>query len=217
MQFAEEYNNKYRKISMLLFILFELMLVFSIPILKKINNQFLIDNANFVFYSVFFVIFLIVYKKIIVNSIKKIDTNNFKYLAIYMLTTIMSMVIIAIVIDKFGIVNINESNELGTNRILNFFAAVIFGTFVEELLFRYFIFREALRINKIFAIIFTALIFGFSHVWYYVLIQGKYEQLVSSLIYVALGLNECLLYSKTRNICFPLLLHIAINFIALMN
>lgn len=94
---------------------------------------------------------------------------------------------------------------------------VIFGPFVEELLFRYFIFRETSKINKVFAHIFTALIFGFSHIWYYVLIQGDYTQLISSLVYVALGLNASLLYSKTKNICFPLMLHMIINCISFIN
>lgn len=217
MQFEEEYNNKYRNMSIILFVIFELILSFSMKILKMINNKFLIDNANFIAYLILFIIFLIVYKKIIIESIKKIDIKNFKYLGIYLITTIISMVIIAIVIDKLGIVNINEEKELGANKILNFITAVIFGTFVEELLFRYFVFRETLKINKIFAHIFTAFIFGFSHIWYYVLIQGDYTQLVSSLVYVVLGLNLSLLYSKTKNICFPLLLHIAINLIAFMN
>lgn len=127
------------------------------------------------------------------------------------------MVIIAIVIDKLGIVNTNEIKELGKNEILDFMTVVIFGPFVEELLFRYFIFRETSKINKVFAHIFTALIFGFSHIWYYVLIQGDYTQLISSLVYVALGLNASLLYSKTKNICFPLMLHMIINCISFIN
>ena len=217
MQFEEEYNSKYRNISIVLFVFFELMLSFSMKILKIIDNQFLIDNANFVCYLILFVTFLIVYRKIIINSIKKIDIKHFKYLGIHLLTTIISMVIIAIVIDKLGIVNVNETKELGANKILNFISTVIFGTFVEEFLFRYFIFREILKVNKIFAHIITAFIFGFSHIWYYVLIQGDYTQLVSILVYVALGLNLSLLYSKTKNICFPLMLHITINFIAFMN
>lgn len=77
MHFDEEYNNKYRNISIVLFVFFQLMLLFTMQILRIINSQFLIENANFICYSILFIIFFIMYRKIIVNSIRKIDIKKF--------------------------------------------------------------------------------------------------------------------------------------------
>lgn len=214
MEYIEEYNKKYRNISIILFILFQVILTFALSIFKKWNIKFLLNNANFICYVILFIIFFIAYRKIMIKSFKKIDKNNVKYFVIYLISTIISMVAIAIIMDKCGIVNTNEIQENDANNILNFITVVILGTFVEEFLFRYFVFREALKVNKIFAHIIAALVFGFSHIWYYVLIQGDYTQLFSSFVYIALGLNLSLLYAKTKNICYPLFLHMIINFIS---
>ncbi len=91
---------------------------------------------------------------------------------------------------------------------------MIFAPLIEEFMYRFFIFRSLEKINIIFGHILTAFIFAFIHVWDYVLLDGDYTQLVSMTVYFIISIGTSCLYSKTRNICYPILLHSIINFIA---
>lgn len=216
MDFDETYDKKIRNKSIVLFVFVQLMIYFGIYLLSPFNNEFLVNNATFFYYLLFFLLFIIVYGALLITSFKKIDWNNIKYLVIFVFTTLFFMVISAIIIDKLGIINNSENSSVtNDNYILRFIASVLFAPIVEELMFRFFIFRATRKINIVFAHLFTAFIFAFSHIWDYVLIDGDYTQLIAMIPYVILGLNASFVYSKTKNICFPIFLHMIINFISM--
>lgn len=59
--------------------------------------------------------------------------------------------------------------------------------------------------------IITTLLFAFSHVWTNVLIEGQWIQLIAMLPYFVFGLGLNILYQRTKNVIYPIMLHMAIN------
>lgn len=118
------------------------MIYFGIYLLTPFNNEFLVNNATFFYYLFLFLLFMIVYGTLLITSFNKINWNNIKYLVISVFTTLFFVVISAIIIDKLGIINNSENSSVSNdNYILSFIASVLFALIVEELMFRFFIFR----------------------------------------------------------------------------
>ena len=216
MSYEEKIDKKIIIKSAILFVILQSVLNFGFLFLKILNNEFVLNNANFFCYFPLFILFLTVYGKTLVESLKKLKKEGFKYLEIWVLCTIFLMVVVAIAVDRIGIINKNDTVEIAQNYILGFITAVIFGPVIEELMYRYFIFRSLERMNKVFGHILAAFIFGFVHVWHYVLLDGDLTQLVSMSAYLIIGLGASTLYSKNKNICYPIFLHSLINFIAVI-
>lgn len=215
MEYAEKFDKKIIIKSIIFFIVLQLVLNFSGYFFKIIDNEFLIKNANFIVYFSMFILFIIVYGKTFVKSIKKVNKNNFKYLGIFLFLTLFLMITTAIIIDKIGIVNTNDKVEIASNYVLLFTTVVIFAPIIEEFTYRFFVFRSLEKVNIFLAHILTAFIFGFVHVWDFVLLNGDYTQLVSMLVYCVISLGASGLYNKTKNICYPILLHSIINLISI--
>ena len=215
MSYEEKIDKKIMIKSAILFIILQIVLNFGLSFLKIFDNEFVLNNANFFCYFPLFILYFVVYGKTLIQSIKKLKKEDFNYLGIWTFFTVIFMVAVAITVDKIGIINKNETKEIAQNYILGFITAVIFGSFIEEFVYRFFIFRSLERINKVLAHILAAFIFGFVHVWHYVLLDGDLTQLVSMSAYLIIGLGASTLYSKSKNICYPIFLHSLINLISM--
>ena len=214
MSYEEKMDKKIIIKSAILYVFLQIVLNFGFLFLKIFNNEFVLNNANFFCYFPLFILYLAVYWNTLVESLKKLKKEDFKYLGIWVFYTVFLMVVVAIAVDRIGIINKNDTVEIAQNYIMGFITAVIFGPVIEELMYRFFIFRSLERINKVFGHILAALIFGFVHVWHYVLLDGDLTQLVSMSAYLIIGLGASTLYSKNKNICYPIFLHSLINLIA---
>lgn len=215
MNFAEKIDKKIIIKSAILFIILQIVLNFGLSFLKIFNNEFVLNNANFFCYFPLFIIYLVMYGKTLVKSIKKLKKEDFKYLGIWVFFTILFMVVVAMIVENFGIINTNQTKAISQNYIMGFITAVIFAPVLEELVYRFFIFRSLEKINIVFAHILTAFIFGFVHVWNYVLLEGDLTQLISMSAYLIISLGASTLYSKNKNIYYPIFLHSIINFISM--
>lgn len=181
----------------------------------------LAKNFNLIFYMIFAIILAYQYRKFIKYNLKNIHKDFFKNLLLTISTYIIMLglvIICSLILKSFSdVTNANQdsiNNELKNNFLPMFLAAVIFGPFVEELVFRGLIFRLLRNKFKILSHIITALLFGLYHVWTYVLFLGDFSQLINVLPYFAMGLAFSILYENTDNIAYPLLLHMANNFIS---
>ena len=215
MDYIEKYDKETMAKGAILFIVLQLSLNWGISFFKLFNHYYLIENINFFVYFALFILFILVYRKMIFTSVKSIKKNDFKWLAIYLFSTIFFMVLYAIIVDRFGIINANETENIEMNLIFTYLTVVIFGPIVEELTYRFFIFRGLEKINPYLAHLLTAFIFGFSHVGYYVIVKGDFTQIISMFTYCIISFGASLLYSKTKNLSYPILLHMIINFISL--
>lgn len=159
------------------------------------------------------------FHKELILFVKSFSKSYFETTFIVGFVTFCGIVSTGIFIDVIGINNANEieiNEALSSKFILTAIAAVIFAPVVEELLFRYLIYNGLKKINPIFAHIIVGLLFGFFHVWGYVIIEREYIQLVNMLPYVVMSLGFSVIYSKTNNILCSIIVHMTINIVAVL-
>lgn len=101
-------------------------------------------------------------------------------------------------------VNEFTSAITGNARIISFFALVVIPSFIEEVIFRGFMFPAfSGRVGVLFGALFSSLLFGFAHLQANV---GVYT--------VVLGLLLCYMYKRTGSIIPGIALHMINNYVA---
>lgn len=210
-------------------LLFLFKLDMSDLVLTKIARlSFWEQYLDLLFYSFFAVIFLIAYRKLFVKAFKDmlfhID-EYIKYFALFFVITVASMVVFAIILSMLSVgesanqVTINQSKEI--YKLETVLTACLIGPFVEEMVFRGTIY-EALRkerrsISRIIVdILVIGLIFGLYHCDFAYVFSGGYEEVVSCIPVMVMGIGVTALYEKTGNILCPIMLHIAINALSIL-
>ena len=114
-----------------------------------------------------------------------------------------------------------NANEQGLNELIEpgvaigfFIFSVILGPVVEELVFRGYLFRLFRQKTYWIAHLLVAILFGFYHNWSEILIQHDFLQLLFILPYGFVSIGFTMAYEKTDNICYPIILHSLMNFVA---
>lgn len=97
---------------------------------------------------------------------------------------------------------------------LMFFSIVIFAPVVEELVFRFAIFKPLSTKNKLLAYLLSSFIFGFLHISTSVMSLHNYKELYYLPVYMTGGLVFAYLYDKTNNLATPIIAHMLNNYIA---
>ena len=87
---------------------------------------------------------------------------------------------------------------------------------MEEILYRYTAFGLISKKNIIVAHIITAVLFGLQHVIEAGVYGGDVTQFINIGSYIVYSLIMTNLYSKTKNICIPIVIHILINSFGVM-
>lgn len=95
-----------------------------------------------------------------------------------------------------------------------FIATVLFAPIVEEIVFRYIIFRIIRKRYIILSHLISAFLFGFIHVSSQVLIYHNFSELIQIFPYFFMGLVFSLSYEKNKTIAAPITLHFLNNLIA---
>ena len=93
-------------------------------------------------------------------------------------------------------------------------AAVIFGPVVEELVYRFFVFRFLHKHNFIIAHMITALLFAFMHFANEFFKTFDITLLINMIPYVFMSLGFSITYDKNKCLIYPIALHMAINAMA---
>lgn len=221
--FIEKFGKKEKRKGFILLILYLFSILFGASVLKATNNSFLIDNATFVWYGILFTVTIISFFGLVKDSIlnlndkKNFFSKNTSKLLVIGFGTVIFIVIAAILIDKFGITNQNEidvDQALDSQGIWMLIPTILFAPIAEEFVYRYFIFRTLRRYNMVLAHFITAILFGFSHVWFDVIIQGNFLSIFALLPTFCFGLGCAISYEKTKSILFPIALHMTLNIIA---
>lgn len=240
--FAEYYEKSMWKKSVLLFaadqIIVPFTVVFVLKLLVEIVGLFLLPPAKAAmdaFFDAEVIRSLIIDTAILILAIKifneslcstiqslfteksEIRKKQFEYLYIIFLLSNFTDILLNPIINSF-FVNQNEAilnaEQLTVNPMLYVLCVVIIGPVVEEIVCRFALFRPLYLWNKWAAHLITAVVFGLLHVLPYVLLDGAWEQLVVMLPYCVTGLWLSVLYVKTKNLCFPIMLHMSNNLIA---
>lgn len=111
---------------------------------------------------------------------------------------------------------IPSQNEMSIREIIEvapipvFISSVILGPFVEEMIFRFVIYRTFRKINVACGMIVSALAFGFIHIEN-ALLAGDTGAILSGITYVVMGLAFSHNYEKNKNIIMCTIIHSIYN------
>lgn len=185
------------------------------------EKTFLYEHSSLCIYTTFSICILILYRKDLKNVWKDFWKNKERYLKIILVgifLIVIAEVIMGVMIDKMGILSINEEHVQRDirSKIYGFPVIVILGPIVEEFFFRKNIYEKVRSKNKylrLLSILFVAIIFAVHHC-IKELYGGNFIQLVANLPVFMAGIGYTAVYEKTDNICCPIIVHMILNLIA---
>lgn len=200
------------------FAIYWLTTVFFARLINFTKNDFLINNTNFFAYLFLLIVAVILFYKFFYQSFKyagKNIKNNIINTLIIWVITFVAMIVAIILIALCKIENKNQTSLDNSQMSMacKFFSVCIFGPVVEELVFRGILFRWLREYATIFAYVASGLLFGLEHGIYFVINYGDFIQLVSVIPTVIGGIGFAIIYDKTRNMIYPLTVHILFNII----
>lgn len=165
----------------------------------------------FISYLLLFIYFFSIYKKEILNDIKKFNKETIFKTIFYFIIGFILMILFNYIINYIVIPNGISNNEIG-NRNLLLNNKIIYGIllciiipFIEEIIFRLSL-KKTIK-NKYLFLIISSAIFALLHL----LSNTKLIELLYFIPYFILGLTFGTIYIKTNNIFSSILSHIFNN------
>ncbi len=211
-------------ISLLVFIALEVFIWTQPELIVKIFGY---DNAikyiDFVFYGGLFILYIIVFRKTLWNSLKDFKDNYKKYFNIIAICTFITFVLIvaaAIILDSCGIGE--SANQKGIDNALENYGifmalpACLFGPLVEEFVHRGIVLgalkgEKSGKVRTVIAIIVGAVLFGMIHCD---LSNLTVTDVLSVIPQMLMGIMFGIAYVLSDNILCPIAVHMVINIIA---
>lgn len=165
----------------------------------------------FISYLLLFIYFFSLYKKEILNDIKKFNKETIFKTIFYFITGFIIMISFNYIINYIIIPNGISNNEIGNrnllfnNKIIYSILLCIIIPFIEEIIFRLSL-KKTIK-NKYLFLIISSTIFALLHL----LSNTKLIELLYFIPYFILGLTFGTIYIKTNNIFSSILSHIFNN------
>lgn len=193
----------------------------NIVLAKIYDNMLFWDKYfDFIFYGSFMLVFIIVYRKYILDCIKCLNKDYFKYVAYAVVFIIVTMVISAIALSGMGVGQSDNQDAINQNishnTLITYIVIVFAGPFVEELIFRkniYTFIRNMAGVKC--ALVFSALIFALYHCDIVIFLNMEFSQILAVIPLFFMGLGLAYTQEKTTDIVCPVLVHMIINVISL--
>lgn len=193
----------------------------NIVLAKIYDNMLFWDKYfDFIFYGSFMLVFIIVYRKYILDCIKCLNKDYFKYVAYAVVFIIVTMVISAIALSGMGVGQSDNQDvinqNISYNTLITYIVVVFAGPFVEELIFRkniYTFIRNMAGVKC--ALVFSALIFALYHCDIVIFLNMEFSQILAVIPLFFMGLGLAYTQEKTTDIVCPVLVHMIINVISL--
>lgn len=193
----------------------------NIVLAKIYDNMLFWDKYfDFIFYGSFMLVFIIVYRKYVLDCIKCLNKDYFKYVAYAVVFIIVTMVISAIALSGMGVGQSDNQDAINQNishnTLITYIVVVFAGPFVEELIFRkniYTFIRNMAGVKC--ALVFSALIFALYHCDIVIFLNMEFSQILAVIPLFFMGLGLAYTQEKTTDIVCPVLVHMIINVISL--
>lgn len=217
-------NNKNNFIKATIYtLIYILLFLFGHKLFLFLELRLSKQNENLVvFVGLFLLAILLFYKELViefknlVSNFKKNDNLLIISTIVTYIFSILGIVFMSLLIKLIGINLTNGNSEslsqiTGINKIL---ITIILGPIIEELVFRGFFFNLFNKKSKIMAYLFSSLIFAFMHVMGDVVFKQQYTNLIFMLPHFGFALGVCYIYDKTKNIYYPIIIHMAMNILS---
>lgn len=184
----------------------------------KTGLNFLIYSLLTILAILFFGKDLLCFVKEFVTTPRRPLTKNIGITVFIGLCSILTQGISVSILSDFGILSENQtrletaiSQCDGGYTVATFMFMVLFGPFVEEVIYRYGFLGMFRHRKWTLGCALSSALFGLGHIWVYVIFDQDWSQCFVAIPYAILGIGFCLIYNKTKNFCYPLLLHMSIN------
>lgn len=208
------------------FVLFGADLIYQFLELFSDDKLFLASLSNFFLYLILVVIFIILYKDTVKESIKNFKNQNITFITIFncylilMGASIIGNLILMILGKNDQSINQKTIEILLNSKYAIFTASgAIIGCFVEEIVYRksiFDIFHEKYKFNPILTCIISGIAFGLIHVIFNIS-DNNYDELIMSIPYMTQGIALAYMYiTYKKNIMVPVAVHTLSNFIAIL-
>lgn len=214
--FAETFGRAEIIKGICFFLFYGLSLLIASLLFELIDSEFVLNNPDFLYYAVMFVFAIALFYKVLVTAFMSIRILHITPFIVITLITVVLNVTGSLITDLFGVVNENQiavDEEIARGSISFFLALVLLAPFVEEIIFRFFVFRLIRKYSFILAHFVSAFLFGFIHVWVYVFLDGNPVALLAMFPTFFMGLGLSAMYEKTKTLALPIVLHMLINLI----
>lgn len=188
--------------------------------LEDINELTLTAYVNFIVYGIITIIAVLIFRRHLIEQFKKIG-SPLKFIGIVLLGW---LVLLALLLSSNMIVMLilGEAETAGNQQavesimssypLLMILPVVLFAPLVEEIVFRLVI-MDWLKSRPWVAILVSSFLFGLIHVLG-ALVTLDLRGLIFILPYTAMGLPLGFIYYKTKNIWYPIGIHILQNLFA---
>lgn len=202
--------------SIILFIIYMLLVAFSGITSKIVGKYINFKNAyNIIFYTSFILVIIILYFNILRDNLIKLKDKFWKKIIFSIFILFISLflqIIVNLLTSQFaGSINQNKFILAKDNSIIFFLIVVIIGPFVEEIIFRGILFNN-IKLNNIKI---SYILVGLSFALYHVPINNfNIREILGVSSLFIFGTLLTYLYDKTKNIYYPIIIHILSNLIA---
>jgi membrane protease YdiL (CAAX protease family) len=148
--------------------------------------------------------------------------EGFKDIKIYTLALKLYLVIMVLNIIMGLFITEQGANQEAINNMIQdspytqFIAVVIFAPIMEEIIFRFVIFRSLLHKNRILAYVVSSLIFGSVHLIMSVFQGSLAQDIVLLPVYTMLGAVFAFAYDYTGKLSAPIVAHMLTNLVAFL-
>jgi uncharacterized protein len=173
----------------------------------------------------------IIFSKTLIESIKGAKEKIMKtllwtiigFIVIFILQNIVwDAMIKQIFMQMFMIEKIENSNQsnlatmLVEYPILMSLLVVVIGPILEEIIYRFALFRTLYDKNHFLGYFITAFVFGLQHIFSATIMNGQMGESINIIGYMIFGFGLSFIYAKTKNLTSSILIHILNNLIGVI-
>ena len=221
------YTDRKENIAGFIYIAIQMFLLPSV--LQSINSTlptpFTTGALNFIYFAINFICVTVIFHRYLLTSFKVLIQSPFVtlkcalfgFVAYQVGKALMTLVIMLLSPDFTNLNDQAVQDSMTQNYTLMGIGTIILAPVAEEVLYRGVVFGCFHRKFPVFAYIFSTIVFSMIHIVGYI---GKYTPmalLCSFILYLPAGLCLAWAYDKSGTVMAPILMHIAINQLGILN
>ena len=221
------YTDRKENIAGFIYIVIQMFLLPSV--LQSINGTlsmpFSTGALNFIYFAINFICVTVIFRRYLLSSFKILIQSPFVTLRSALFGFVAyqaakALITLVILLLSPNFTNLNDKavqDSLTQNYTLMGIGTIILAPIAEEVLYRGVVFGCFHRKYPIFAYIFSTIVFSMIHIVGYIGAYTHTALLCSFILYLPAGLCLAWAYDKSGTIMAPILMHIAINQLGILN
>lgn len=170
------------------------------------------DTSNIISYFAMAVSAILIFRKELIVELRECSNfwkNIMWAIVIYWIGDILSNGL-SDILYSLNIEDVNQESIAASSMAFQTIGVCLLAPIAEELYFRFFLYNHFRKKSIFLALAITSILFAFWHTIDSVL-YGDFTQLIMTMSYIPIGIAFALIYEKTGNIKYSILMHIINN------